>query len=53
MQGMPLHGPLVFVRCAWGHVGLCLTAPHSGGNGMFFLTHCIRIDGRRGELRMP
>ena len=53
MQGMLLHGHLVSVRCAWGDVVRCLTAPHPRRNGMFFLTHRIRIDGRGGELRMP
>jgi hypothetical protein len=34
-------------------VVLFLTAPHPGGDGMFFFAHRIRIDSRRGELRMP
>ena len=53
MQGMPLHGHLVSVRWEGCGVVLFLTAPHPGGNGMFFRPDGIGVDGGRGELRMP
>ena len=39
--------------CGGRGVALFLTAPHPGGNGMFFRSDGIGVDGGRGELRMP
>jgi hypothetical protein len=50
---MPPHGHLVAVRGERCGVVLFLTAPHPGGDGMFFRPDGIGVDGGRGELRMP
>ena len=52
MSGMLPQGHLVSVWLGRGGVVLCLTTPHPGGNGMFFLAHGIGVDGGGGELRM-
>jgi hypothetical protein len=52
MQGMSLQGHLVSMWCPWCGVVLCLPTPHPCRNGMFFLTHRIRINGGRRELGM-
>ena len=52
MQGIPPYGHLVSVRWEGCGVVLFLTAPHPGGNGMFFRPDGIGLDGGRGELRM-
>ena len=50
---MSPHGHLVAVRWEGCGVVRFLTAPHPGGNGMFFRPDGIGVDGGRGELRMP
>ena len=49
---VPMHGHLVGMRCACRGVVLGLPTPQPSRNGMFFLAHCIRIDGGGGQLRM-